>query len=367
MNRLKRKESVMLEQANVITRSRYDFTAVEKNVLYIVIDKIQALYKLGKLDKDLFGMTELVFQKDELLIAGKNYREVLDACRSLRKKELRFYQYHDNFELSSEVITGFFSSVVKRKGSTNVSIRIDDILMPAYIDIIGKYTKFDAVVAISLNSIWAKRFYELGASWKSNGSWYMTIEQLESDFQLENSYRQKDGSKINITLLKKRVLDVAMKEIKSHFEQQPKHTQNDFYLSYVEKTEKQKRGRPKTIGFYFNIHTRKKHSDLTYDDMRYNIKQILTGQFPTNPHLVDATMKQTKSEEMTTLLYERIQKKYKDKNINNFPAVLFTMLTNDFKVDYDVPEKPIAVSNKKPKEVDTSQQIGDLFNQVLNQ
>ena len=80
---------LILRQTNKVTNARYDFTALEKDVMYLINRELQKYQKEGDIEKNLFEEFKVVISIKEL--AGtRHHREVLDAIENMAKQVVKF-------------------------------------------------------------------------------------------------------------------------------------------------------------------------------------------------------------------------------------------------------------------------------------
>ena len=117
---------------------------------------------------------------------------------------------------------GFINYGEWKRGG-DIEFQISKLILPFFVSLTKKFTEYNLIVAISLKSKWSQRFYEILCQWKNAGGVNLSIKELREQFSLTDKY-------IKYAALKKRVIDVAHKELKELFIKQ----QNDIYFEYSE-------------------------------------------------------------------------------------------------------------------------------------
>lgn len=193
-------------QSYIITAAKYDFSVYEKRILFRLVELCQSQLKGQKLDSrfkisnDLYDdkcitMPISAFLKDD---KDKNYTRVKEALRSLKYKEFE-YEDDDIWQLISIIES---PRIMKR--SEFVEFRIDKKIYGAILDFSKGFRKLELKTAMSFESTYTMRFYELFSEKKEPIEY--RIDHLKAMFKLEDKY-----SRINDFF--KRVIDPAKKEL----------------------------------------------------------------------------------------------------------------------------------------------------------
>lgn len=197
-----------LVQSYVLTTAKYDFSVYEKRVLYRIVEVLQAYLTGLKLNynysvqealyKDAdteFSIELKAFLKGE---ADNNYEEVKKALKSLRNKT---FDYEDSSEWA---VYGIIESPKIKKYESFVTFKITPLLLYAFMNFAKGFRKLELKIAMSLESTYSMRFYELMSKQKKPITY--SIDELKSMFKLENKYK-----KVNDFI--KKTVEVAKKEL----------------------------------------------------------------------------------------------------------------------------------------------------------
>jgi plasmid replication initiation protein len=195
-----------LIQSYILTSARYDFSVYEKRILYRVIELLQDYTSGVKLNhkyniqKTIFDDVDITmpasaFLKDE---EDNNYTRSKTALLSLNKKII---EYEDDERWAA-------FNLIERpdiyKLGDSVSFRISPIIAKAFLDFSKGFSKYELKVAMSFESTYAMRFYELLSGQKTPITY--TIENLKIMFKVQNKY--------NLTSdFFRYVVDIAKKEL----------------------------------------------------------------------------------------------------------------------------------------------------------
>jgi plasmid replication initiation protein len=198
---------VNLVQPNRVTNARYDYTAVQENILTCMIEAIQGhMSQERTISTDLFGHPIITVNASEIA-KGNTKHYVFNQLKELRKKDIEF-QYQDDKGKQVEVHTGLINSFKSVMGSDLIDIEISVWAIP-YLLYWGKGvggTIFSKTLALTLKSIYSKRMYKLCKRWENKGGFTMDISEFKSVLGIDTKYAKLIG-------LKKKVLDVAKEEL----------------------------------------------------------------------------------------------------------------------------------------------------------
>ena len=188
-------------QPNAITAARYDYSQMQKDFMYHFIDKMNKyMTKDHALLADLFGNVVIEIDLKEICKSG-NYAPMLEAIRELQKKPIS-YQYDRNKE-TYEVDTHLIASLIHKKGSGKIRIKSTEESLP-FLSYLGSgFTSYNKVIALSLQSFYAKRLYEICCRWKDKGFYRTTIKEFRKMMSIEDKFE-------SISDLRRFVLDKSI-------------------------------------------------------------------------------------------------------------------------------------------------------------
>ena len=191
-------------QPNQVTKAKYDFSSVQKNVIYKIIGRFQSMMSKGSV---LMEEQKLTFKLKEI-DPNRNALRVIKEIEKLYHKPIRYSLNTDKGE--ANVLSTVVSSVVHYPKTDEVTFIVPSYAMPFFCHwgAIG-YTSYQQTVAISLKSKYSKRLYEYCCKWKDKGGFPLELKELREILNVENKFKQ-------LGQLKQYVLEIAKKELKEH-------------------------------------------------------------------------------------------------------------------------------------------------------
>ncbi len=194
-------------QDNALTVARYEMTETEKNLLYMVVANIKK--------EDSPTMKYQVSVKEMAEVTGSKGL-MLEAYKQATRKLLTRV-FETTLPDGDLLQATFISSARYKKGTGIIEIGLSDEVRPFYVQLHSKYTKVQLAAAISLNSTYAKRIYELLCMFKNmkDKTFRRDLTDLKTMLSIIDSKTGKD-SYPDWTKFQKNVLDVAIKEINGH-------------------------------------------------------------------------------------------------------------------------------------------------------
>lgn len=196
-----------LIQSYILTSAKYDYSVYEKRILYRIIEmmqfytegkKLNARYHVNKTLFDDYDITMPVsaFLKDE---KDENYIRVKEALVSLNKKTI---------QVENEKSWRLFNLIERPdidKGHGVISFRVSPWIAKAFIDFSKGFSKYELQTAMSFDSIYAMRFYELLSEQRHSISY--SIEKLKIMFNIEDKYKKPNDFIRKVIEPAKRELD----------------------------------------------------------------------------------------------------------------------------------------------------------------
>ena len=202
----------MLVKHNSLVAARYEMSAVEKNITYVLLSQIE--------DDDPVDKVYHVSIKDIEALTGKtlNSKQVDVSTDTLLS---RVYHIPEEKGLLKVCM---ISSAQYIKGTSGIAVRIDPGMRPYLFNLKKNFTKIGFSVVMALRSKYAKRIYGMLSQFRNSGKMYISVEELKRRLGLAKQY----PSWTNFTT---KVLDVAEKELQEH---------GDIYFTYTAKKEGRK-------------------------------------------------------------------------------------------------------------------------------
>ena len=200
-------EKLEIFQDNVLTLARYEMTEAEKNILYMVVAQIKR--------EDLPTKMYQVSVKEMAELTGS--KELMFEAYKQATQKLISRVFVTNLPNGDILQAGFIASALYRKGTGTIQIELSQMVRPFYVDLNTRFTKMQLVAAISLNSAYAKRVYELLCMYKNmkDKTFKRDLTDIKLMLGIINSKTGKD-SYPTWTKFQKNVLEIAVKEINGH-------------------------------------------------------------------------------------------------------------------------------------------------------
>lgn len=287
-------KAVTLWQSNVLTSARYELTKLEKNILYLAMREMQPTDPPGQL-----------YYVSTVELRERTGEEIkYDRLRTITKKLLGRVLEADlpNGDLLQ---THFFSSVQYIKGTGTLEISVDQKIRPFYGYLKTHFTTFQLDLAITLNSIYAKRFYEIFSMYKHlpNKVFRIPLDKLKIQLGLTDKDTGKDKYPLYADI-KRNVLKPA-EEI---------NTVTDLAFTYREI----KRGR-KVVELEFTVVYTPKTTEIDYNEQETALLGRLVNDFSLRKDQAIAALRTLSPSEITKRLYQ-IKLQMNDGKVSNVGA-----------------------------------------------
>ena len=234
---MEEKKDVQLSQSNALTSSRYDFSKIEKNVIYHIIRKVRHDYVEGTMQRDLWNNMYVYINSADLaqITDEQHTKEARAALRSLRHKDIEMEDEEGNW------LNVGFINYAKYNAKTKVyEVEVSKEIMPHLVELATCFTEYSLTVAIGLKSKYSQRFYELCCQYRARRTFFLEQSKLRKMLKLKD-----EEYKLNADF-KRKIIDVAMKELKTSYDAE----QCDLWF------EMNQEGRGKDVHYNFKIHTK---------------------------------------------------------------------------------------------------------------
>lgn len=309
-------KQIILAQDNVLTQSKQNFRVIEKRCLYKIIYEVRKQYVNINKECGLFNDMNLDIKPSELAALGDETKDVYNALRSLRKKDIEI-ETKDAW-----VSTSWILQAKHDKKRDIYSVKVSGDIMPYLVELAENFTEYDLTVAISLKSIYSQRFYEFCSQYRNrtNKKFFYSVENLRKMLMLENKYS-------NNADFKRYVLDAAQRELKESYN----NGQCDLWFEYsVKDTYKRK-----ILSYYFFVHTREDEKHITdYQSVEScitRITSILTTFFPRDKKFIRRVQTEIRLRPDIALeLTEKLDKKVLDYDKKDIPPIIRFVLNQDY-------------------------------------
>ena len=196
---------VEIRQSNAITTARYDMTALEMDIMFALLARLNKDDKPGT-------MYQLRVQELEQLTGREwNYHRLGPSVEALIGR-----CYHIEEDNSWLKVT-MLASAEYIKGQGVIELEISEKLRPYLIDLKNNFTSYRLQSVLSLTSKYAKRIYELASQWKDIGATKTySLDEFKYMLSLKDPTNKEPEQYLQISNLKKFVLDIAVQQINDH-------------------------------------------------------------------------------------------------------------------------------------------------------
>ena len=188
-----------LRQHNVITEARYDMSAIEKNIFYLLMSVLQA--------DDPPQKSYIIDITTSTVLRDISIEELRQAARNLITRV--YYIDKPNGNILAVTLMTVVSYDEQKK---EMRIVISQKLLPYLIALKEDYTEFELDIALSLRSKYAKRIYEMLSQHKDTGTMKVSVDELKYRLALKDPKTQEEQYK-SWTTFKVTVLDRSQKEL----------------------------------------------------------------------------------------------------------------------------------------------------------
>lgn len=196
---------ITLWQDNALTIARYEMTALEKNILYMVMACIR---------KDDPSTTIYQVSAKELMALTGQEVKVSDMQLATKKLITRYFE--TTLSNGDFLQATFVASAQYRKGLGIIELELSQKVRPLYVELKDRFTTLQLHTALTLHSKYAKRLYELFSMYKNlpDKSFRIGVQELKERLDLIDIKTGKDRYE-KWTHFKKAALDPAEREINS--------------------------------------------------------------------------------------------------------------------------------------------------------
>ncbi len=308
VNQRNMSKTVEIWQDNVLTVARYEMSETEKNILYMVVAQV----KPG--DSELKKYQVSVNQMAEI---NRSTRLKMEAYRQATRK-LMTRIFETTLPNGDFLQASFITSALYKKGTDMIEIGLSTEVRPFYVDLNQRYTKIQLAAAISLNSAYAKRIYEVLCMYKNmkDKTFRRELNEFKTMLSIIDQKTGKD-SYPNWTIFKQKILDIAVKEINGH---------TDITFTYKPiYGDRPGRGRKPVVEVEFEVFYQAKPEPAQAS----NLHERLVKQFRLRPDQADVVLATHSVEVVTRQLYD-VQVKIADgkvKNVGSYTAKVFGLET----------------------------------------
>ena len=301
---LKMERDITLYQDNAITKASYDMSALEKDILLVLISQIN---RNDKAAISYFIEAREIMERKGERIAFEDFRKAGFALLTRG-----FETWLDDERMLQGT---FISSAIYHKGKGIIEVKVDPNVLVLYQDLKKNFTTMQLNMALSLNSKYAKRLYEQASMLKNFPKPSTIIDLYELKKRLGVAVFQ--GDKLvkdvypNFADFDKRVLKKAQKEIEA----------TDVNFTYELLYDKNcVRGRRKVTAIKFNVVKVAKEEPAERDPQYHTIFTRLTNEFRLRTDQAESVLQNMDRKQLLRLMYDITLERPKIKNIGAYTA-----------------------------------------------
>lgn len=183
-------DEIKLIQPNNVTFGQYSLTAIQENVLTLIIDGLQKhMTKEKELPRDLFDQICVHIFCDEA--GGKNNKaKVLKEIKKMISVQFSFRWFHPDIHKQVETSGTIITTVHNIVRSNIVTINFSTWAIP-YLIYYGEKvggTLFEKKLALSIDGKFTKRIYKMICRWYDRIYYRYIIDEFRKDFELPEKY-----------------------------------------------------------------------------------------------------------------------------------------------------------------------------------
>jgi plasmid replication initiation protein len=194
-----------IKQHNAIIEARYDISALEKNIIYMLLAQLKDEDPPEKAYYDIdFGALE---QRLDQKISIKSLVKAAEA--------LVFRVYTIQKEDGGILYTSLISSVQNLPKHNIVQVGVSSMAKPYLLALKHNYTEFQLDMALRLKSKYAKRMYEMLSQHREKGTMEISVEELKYRLALKDPKTEKELYE-PWSMFKEHVLTGPQEELSKH-------------------------------------------------------------------------------------------------------------------------------------------------------
>lgn len=192
---------ILYKQHNALTSGRYDFTACQLDIMFMVLASLkenETSYKIHVTDIEL--------------ITGRKWN-ISQLTESTEGLLTRMFEVETEDRYRQFVLFQYFDYI---KGTRMIEVKLSEVALPYFFDLKNNFTHFQLKSVLDCSSSYAKRLYMLACQWRSIGKFPRPIPIIELKKMLGLVDKKGNEQYEEITGFKTKVLDIAKKQINEH-------------------------------------------------------------------------------------------------------------------------------------------------------
>ena len=195
----------VVRQHNAITQARYDYTACQLDIFFFLLSRLRR--------DDAPDREYTIYVKDVETLTGRqwNYQQLREATADMGSRM---------FEVENERTyqqLWMFQRVEYIKGKGCLQIQLATPIRPFLFNLKENFTSYQLHSALKLSSKYAKRIYQLVSQWKDKATTRTyPLDEFKQMLHLKDPKGKEPELFQNISQLKARVLDIAVRQVNEH-------------------------------------------------------------------------------------------------------------------------------------------------------
>lgn len=195
------KGEMFYKQSNAITSGRYDFTACQLDIIFML---------LASLKED-----ELIYRihaRDIEMLTGRewNYKQLRQSTEDIGSRMFEIEKADSYKQI------WLFQSVEYLVGQGSFEIMISEPAKPLFFELKNNFTHFQLKSVLNCTSSYAKRLYMLACQWRTVGRFPKPIPIVDLKRMLGLIDKKGNEQYSEITGFKTKVLEIAKKQINEY-------------------------------------------------------------------------------------------------------------------------------------------------------
>ena len=193
-----------IKQHNTITSGRYDFSACQLDILFMLLASLD--------ESDEVSKQYHIRVKDIELITGRkwNYQQLREGTEDMMS---RVFEIQMPQGLRQIVL---FTTVQYLDGTGSFYMKINEDARPYFFDLKNNFTLLELKSVLGCSSKHAKRLYSLACQWRGTGGHTYSIGELKEILGLKDPKGKEPEQYTKVSMFKKQVLDIAKRQINEH-------------------------------------------------------------------------------------------------------------------------------------------------------
>jgi plasmid replication initiation protein len=193
-----------IKQHNTITSGRYDFSACQLDVLFMLLASLN--------ETDESNKCYNIRVRDIELITGRkwNYQQLKEGNEGMMS---RVFEVQEVDGLAQIVL---FSKVKYLDGTGSFDIMINEPARPYFFELKNNFTLLELKSVLGCSSKHAKRLYSLACQWRGTGGHTYSLGEFKEMLGLKDPKGKEAEQYTKVSMFKKQVLDIAKKQINEH-------------------------------------------------------------------------------------------------------------------------------------------------------